>query len=57
MSGRPTRFCAKCGEYVVERYVTVGRGAEMRTELKLIHIDANGTQIYRAHAAVEEVYS
>jgi hypothetical protein len=51
---RPTRFCAKCGEYVADgvRYVNVG--GTLTPKNVLIHIDADGREIYRAHAPVEE---
>lgn len=54
---RPTRFCAKCGEYVEERDeypVPMHRYGGTEKVRRLVHIDANGARIYRAHAAVEE---
>lgn len=41
---RPTKYCAKCGEYVA---------VEAGTK-KLVHIDADGNYIYRAHRPVLE---
>lgn len=48
---RPTRFCAKCGEYVTEKDTTSNGDKWTR---KLVHISGDGVTIYRNHAAVEE---
>lgn len=48
---RPTRHCSKCGEYVTDGYVT--NPVTMKTEKKLIHINADGSRIYRNHNATE----
>lgn len=54
MSGRPTRYCSKCGEYVDDRLVSAPVfGDPYRTVNRLAHIDADGNIIHRAHAAKE----
>lgn len=47
---RPTKFCIKCGEHVAEK--DVYNSATDRFDRKLVHIDADGKTIYRAHTAV-----
>lgn len=49
---RPTRYCAKCGEYVAERHIYMPY--QRRVERRLVHISADGAVIYRNHAPVEE---
>lgn len=50
---RPTRYCKECGEYVTEKdgYNSVTD----RFVKRLVHIDADGKTIYRAHPAVEDL--
>lgn len=50
---RPTRYCRKCGEYVTEMFVTIDTHPRPTTVERLVHIDGAGTQIHRAHAAIE----
>jgi hypothetical protein len=50
---RPTRYCLKCGEYVANDFIDgYGRYHEKAV---LVHIDADGRIIHRAHAAVEDL--
>lgn len=53
---RPTRYCARCGEYVAEQVVAAPTHAQpFRSVERLVHVDADGLRIFRAHAAVEVV--
>ena len=55
---RPTRYCAECGHYVADQYVTRTRydGAIVATELRLVHIDADGRRLdFLAHKPVEVI--
>ena len=52
---RPTRYCAKCGEYVADGTRSQQTGyREFRIVQRLIHIDADGNEIFRNHVPVEE---
>ena len=51
---RPIRYCEKCGEYVDDGYREVRQGRFTTLVPCLIHINGDGVQIYRSHAAVED---
>lgn len=49
---RPTRYCKTCGEYIADGTRWIAR---TRTSVPcLIHIDADGRKIDRAHAPIED---
>ena len=52
-AGRPTRFCW-CGEYVADRFVVRIIEGQSTTVSRLVHIDADGNRIHRAHLPVEQ---
>ena len=51
---RPTRYCAKCGEYVDDKPRTiVVNDRPGPTRMTLVHVSADGNEIHRAHKPVE----
>jgi uncharacterized OB-fold protein len=50
---RPTRYCARCGEYIAERHIFSPTTRTLK--LKLVHVSETGAVIHRNHAPTEDL--